>query len=131
MANGITPKLPFSFDGKGDFTLIQTYPELVKQNLKNLLLTVPGEKPFDSNFGVGIQKFIFEQNVSSTYSAIRSRTISQVSEYMPFLIIKDLRVESNVEDESLISVQVYYAIEPLEFDDILKLAVNNATARRF
>jgi len=55
MATGLTPQLPLNFGGEGDFALIKVYEDLVKQNLKNLMLTIPGERTMDSNFGAGIQ----------------------------------------------------------------------------
>ena len=124
MADGITPELPLDFGPEGDFELIRTYPELIRQNLKNLLLTIPGERVFDSNFGVGIQTFLFEQNLPSTYSSIESRVYSQVSEYMPFLTIESFSVESNLENENFINVRISYVIEPLELGDVLVLGLN-------
>ena len=47
MASGLTPKLPLVRDTINDFLLITDYKELVKQNLKNLILTNPGEKIMD------------------------------------------------------------------------------------
>ena len=41
---GITPHLPLVVDGINGIKLIQDYKDLVKQNLKNLLLTIPGSR---------------------------------------------------------------------------------------
>ena len=37
--SGITPRLPLVIDGINGIKLIQNYKDLVKQNVKNLLLT--------------------------------------------------------------------------------------------
>ena len=59
---GITPHLPLVVDGINGIKLIQDYKDLVKQNLKNLLLTIPGERIMDVDFGVGLRKYLFEMD---------------------------------------------------------------------
>ena len=54
--NGIGPKLPLQRDDKfGNYGLISSYNEEVKQNFKNLLLTCPGERMMIPDFGVGLR----------------------------------------------------------------------------
>ena len=52
---GISPKLPISKNKEDGYTLTKTYLESTQQNLKNLLLTVPGERMMDPDFGVGMK----------------------------------------------------------------------------
>ena len=68
MASGLTPKLPLVRDTINDFLLITDYKELVKQNLKNLILTNPGEKIMDADFGIGINRFLFELDNPALYA---------------------------------------------------------------
>ena len=60
MSNSIdrfyTPQLPLSRGDSFDYEYIRDVPHLVKQNLKNILLTIPGERSMDPDFGVGISK---------------------------------------------------------------------------
>ena len=59
--NGIGPELPLSRDEKhGVYSLIVSYREEVKQNFKNLLLTSPGERMMNPDFGVGMRRYLFE-----------------------------------------------------------------------
>ena len=59
--NGIGPKLPLQRDDiNGNYSLITSYAEEVKQNFKNLLLTAPGERMMNPDFGVGLRNFLFE-----------------------------------------------------------------------
>ena len=66
MASGITLKLPVALDELDGLKLVKNFPELIEQNLKNLLLTMPGERIMDPTFGVGISTFLFEQNDPTT-----------------------------------------------------------------
>ena len=42
----------------------QTFKEQVKTNLINVLLTEPGERINEPNFGVGLKGLLFEQNIN-------------------------------------------------------------------
>ena len=56
--NGIGPKLPLQRDDVyGNYTLISSYAEEIKQNFKNLLLTAPGERMMNPDFGVGLRNY--------------------------------------------------------------------------
>lgn len=125
MASGITAKLPLNIGDEGDFALVKSYEELVKQNLKNLLLTVPGERPMDSNFGAGIQRYLFEPNVSYTYGEMESEISTKIEQYMPFLDLEEIRVTPDAQNENQIKVEIFYVIVPLEVEDNLLLTIRN------
>ena len=58
---GIGPELPLNRDIKfGNFGLITNFKDQVKQNFKNLLLTSPGERIMNGDFGVGLRNYLFE-----------------------------------------------------------------------
>lgn len=121
--SGLTPKLPLSFGDEPNYQNIATINELVQQNLKNLCLTVPGERLMDSNFGVGMKTFLFEQNLSVTHANIAAKIDEQVGIYMPFVEIDNIRVVPDDVNESLVHVQVEYFIVPTSEQDILNLTV--------
>jgi len=87
---GLSPKLPILRDSADGYALTKTYPEMVSQNLKNLLLTVPGERMMDPLFGVGLKRFLFEQHSIQVYATIHATLLDQVSRYMPFIDIFDV-----------------------------------------
>jgi len=123
MATGITPKLPLNIGDEGDFSLIKGYRELVKQNLKNILLTVPGERPMDSNFGVGIQRFLFEPSIDDVFGEIEESIGSQVNEYMPFIELQDIDIAPGTNNEQMIGVRIFYVVVPLDIEDTLELSI--------
>ena len=58
---GISPKLPLIVDDlDGHYGLTKTIREAVKQNFKNLILTSPGERVMDQQFGVGLRSYFFD-----------------------------------------------------------------------
>lgn len=60
MAKKYAPKLPLQLDSDGNFINIQDISENIKQNLRMIILTNPGEKIMDPDFGVGVKKYLFE-----------------------------------------------------------------------
>ena len=122
---GLSPKLPLSLDNADGYTLIKTHKEMIKQNLKMLLLTNPGERMMEPEFGVGIYTYVFEQNTVLTQGEIQARISEQLSLYMPYVEIVDLvfnNTETNPElDENYLKIRLEYFVKPLEELDAIDL----------
>ena len=110
--NGIGPELPLSRDRKyGTYSLISSYHEEVKQNFKNLLLTSPGERVMNPDFGGGMRQFLFEPR-EHVIPQIRQRVENQVKKYMPFIEVKRIAFDTNRLTESgLDSISLSVTIE--------------------
>tara|TARA_R110000824_G_scaffold93073_4_gene225368 strand:+ start:2580 stop:2921 length:342 start_codon:yes stop_codon:yes gene_type:complete len=110
------------------FQLTQTMLEVVSQNLKNLILTNPGERMMIPGFGVGIKTFLFEMNNDATHGNISSAISSQVKRYMPFIAIENIFF--NVDEENSpdsLKIGLVYTIQPLDLIDSLELTVSIGT----
>lgn len=106
------PKWPLK---KGNSDIFQMNDDLKSQisfELKNLLLTSPGENISDPNYGVGIRSFIFDMNTKSSRGRIRSRISNQISRYIPRIIVEDISVTASgvdVDSNSLnVSISYYF-----------------------
>jgi phage baseplate assembly protein W len=95
--------------------------EQVKQNFRILLLTAPGERLTDSNFGVGLKNYLFELANEQTYSKVRNRIKEQTSQYMPYITIQDLRVGLANADSQVMRVIIKYFIPRLDQLDQIDL----------
>mgnify|MGYP003143796105 CR=1 FL=1 len=90
MPIGIAPKLPLSWSTEdGHYHLTKTFAENTQQNFKNLVLTSPGEKVMDPEFGVGIRRYLFEQR-EDIIPDLTSRIYEQAAIYMPYIDIIDI-----------------------------------------
>ena len=134
---GLSPKLPILRDSTNGYALTQTYIEMVSQNLKNLLLTIPGERMMDPLFGVGLKKFLFEQQDISTYSIIHATLLEQAKAYMPFIDIYDVEFFGPIGawspsegqfappawnvDPNRLQMKIYFTIVPLGQQSTLDL----------
>lgn len=136
---GISPKLPINKDGEDGYTLTKTYLEATQQNLKSLLLTVPGERMMIPDFGVGMKTFLFEVHDPSTYGTITSKILEQVNLYIPFIVIEKIDfygpdgLWSSEEgfvlgtepeygaDQNLLQMKLFFTIIPLDQSGTLDL----------
>lgn len=127
MPEGLSPKLPLTLDASDGYRLTKTYKEMVKQNMKMLVLTCPGERMMDPLFGVGLRNFLFEQNHPRVHGNIEGRINVQVKKYMPFVEILNIEFGSIDDGESVrqnsLSISLTYRIKPLDSVDGLALYV--------
>lgn len=125
MATGISVKLPLRVTAEdGPYALNKDLVETTKQNFKNLVLTNPGERIMDINFGVGASALLFENYSSDTKERIRARIIEQVKTYMPFLKINSINFDDSSIDANQLFIAINYYISPLNFQDILSINLN-------
>jgi len=121
---GIGPRVPLGRSAEhGVFDLITSYKEEVKQNFKNLLLTSPGERVMDANFGVGVRKFLFEQR-DDIVPSLRTRILEQVDAYMPFIVIKKISIDESesLVDRNILSVSIRYEVPDFNLESVLTIS---------
>ena len=121
---GLTPKLPIAIDSDDGIMLIKTYRDLAIQNLKNVLLTSPGERIMLPEFGVGIYNFLFEMNTIFTRADIEAEISMQVGRYLPSIQLLQIGFNpepSLEEDHNVLSIFIRYAIPALGVADLLRL----------
>jgi len=127
---GISPKLPLTRDTQDGFALNKTVLDSIKQNIKMVVLTSPGERVMDPSFGVGIRRYLFENANFETYGEIRSDIVSQLNKYMPFVNIVDIDFitdENNVSSGTAININLRYTVSTLTDVNILAISVSETT----
>jgi len=108
IAIGIT--LPFGKNKNGGlFNLSYTTEQQAISNLKNLLLTRKGERPFQPNFGSTIPSLLFEPMDSNLETSIDESLREDISFWLPYIVIDE--IESNVDfDRNSISVRINFKV---------------------
>jgi phage baseplate assembly protein W len=118
MTRSLSPKIPVVPDEEHGFAMNVGFVELVLQNLKMIILTNPGERVMEPNFGVGLKKFLFEQNNHFTHGEIKTKIINQVKEYMPFVSISQIYFFDSEKKQELpdnyLSIIIDFYIIPLD-----------------
>ena len=78
----------------------------------------------DPNFGVGLQRFLFEHATEELTSAIRERITQQTGRYLPFVDLVNIDINF-IEDINTLKLAIEYFIGPLSTTDQLSLELVN------
>jgi phage baseplate assembly protein W len=125
MAIGISAKLPLRVTKEdGAYGLNKDLTSAVKQNFKNLVLTTPGERIMDTDFGVGAFGLLFENYNQDVKERFKAKVIQQAKSYMPFLKIRAINFDDSDIDSNKISIAINYYISPLNFNDSILINLN-------
>ncbi len=128
---GISPKLPLQRDEQDGFMLNKTVLEAVRQNMRMLVLTSPGERVMDPNFGCGIRRLLFEQANDRVYGEAETRIRSQISRYLSFVNIIDIDFQEDndtgLSSGNAVTIQIRYTVSSLSDVNILAISVTETT----
>lgn len=119
----LAPKLPLTISKTDGYTSIKTLKTLIKQNFKMLILTNPGERVMDPDFGVGIKQFLFQNHNDSVYSAIDNRIREQVSIYLPVVSINRIEFGTNNMDDNSLAIRIEFFIPDIATRDLLEFTI--------
>ena len=79
-------------------------------------------------FGAGVRRFIFEPMTPETYGRLTSAITSQISKFMRFVIVEDIRVITANEDIDLspnsVRLQIKYNLGSVNDSDTLIITQN-------
>tara|TARA_R100001015_G_C4621344_1_gene178528 strand:+ start:442 stop:828 length:387 start_codon:yes stop_codon:yes gene_type:complete len=121
MPYGFSPKLPLTYDKHdGPYRLTKTIKEMGTQNLKMLVLTNPGERIMNPDFGVGVSRYLFEQSGNFNRQGFESRLFSQTKKYLPYINITNLEIVDN--NNNIIGLSITFFIESFMTEE--KLFIN-------
>lgn len=128
MAIGISPRVPMHRDDRNGFGMNEDHVSMVLQNLKMIVLTSPGERSMNPDFGVGINRFLFEQDHPETYATLKAKIVNQVKDYLPYVDIRDIEIRSNATGYPNIrsnrtNILIKFVIVPLGVESNLELEV--------
>lgn len=86
-------KLPFG--GAGVFQLSYTTEEQAISNLKNLVLTRKGERPFQPLFGTDVYSLLFEQMGGFIEDNLKASITEDIGFWLPYIVLSDVIVDAN------------------------------------
>ena len=115
--------LPLELDSGDGFVMIKNIKSLVKQNLKMILLTNPGERVMEPNFGVGMQTFLFQNYGSGVEGQISSKIREQVNAYLPVITIIDIAFGITDPDNNHMAFSIMYSIPNINEGDFLEITI--------
>ena len=82
----------------------------VRESIRILLLTEPGERLLRENFGCGLRGFLFEPNTVTTRTLIRESIVNAIRRWEPRVTVEAVTVEPDAEDQRLVGVQIQFRL---------------------
>ena len=119
--NNIRIGVAFPLDENNMFKGTETVMEQAKANLINNLLTYPGERVNLPNFGVGLKRLLFEQNINLENLKVKIQT--QANTYVPNIQVTDVQINMS-EDKHTIFITVTYKSTLDGSEDAIQLNFN-------
>ena len=79
----------------------------IARSVRNIVMTIPGEKPFNENFGSRISGLLFENVDNITATAISDEIRESVTNYEPRVSLTSVVVNPNFDNNSFDAVVTY------------------------
>ena len=115
--------LPLRRDTSDGFVMIKNFPKLIRQNLKMLILTNPGERIMEPDFGVGLRTYLFQNFNEGTYAEIETKIKQQVAKYLPVVTIIGLGIDTSGQDSNQLKISLKFAIPNIGATDLLQFTI--------
>ena len=116
-----TPKFPLNFDDSYGFENIQGLKQLIFFHLKNLLYTFPGEKISDPDYGVGIEKYLFETLSEPDLNTIADEIKNAISRYLSYIDV--VYVIAHKPQEDMLNIKIKYSMSDVDLNVVVSFDV--------
>ena len=96
---------PLRADNNNNFAMTKNSIQQSKHNLRNLLLTYPGERAGNPEFGCRLREVCFEPSTENLPSKIQSIIVEAVNQFLPYINIVDVETltEPNQQEKIFVS----------------------------
>jgi phage baseplate assembly protein W len=114
---GIKTPLRPGRGASGLFDMHLSRNNLIRDNLKNLLMTNHGERIGQYDFGANLQELLFEMQSGDFDSRVVERVSTAVGKYMPYISLQELQVTDssmeNLPEGATIKLKIIYNVNDL------------------
>lgn len=101
----------------GDITTLRDINS-IKQSVKNLILTSPGERPFNPNIGSGVRALLFEPVDAFTAVDLKEAITLVIENYEPRVIINEVIVQDDADNNRYSVSLSFQIVTTLETGDV-------------
>jgi len=82
----------------------------IARSVRNLVLTVPGEKPFQPDVGSRVLDLLFDNMDELTASSIKTEIETTINNFEPRVQLNEVRVEPNYDSNEFDVTVEYYIV---------------------
>ena len=103
--------LPLDYGGQGFFNKTRTTLQQTRSNIKNLLLTIKGERLGNPTFGSDLMKVVFEQNAGDIGAKVEEAIRASIAEWMPYVTVKQVKPIADERNPNQLNVRIDFTID--------------------
>lgn len=108
------------FNGEAVFRSNYQTKDAIKNNLINFLLTNPGERIANPEFGAGLRSYIFQQIVEEDLIFLQEDIQNKINENFNNINLQNVEINSQP-DSNIIQVNITYSVPNTDINDQLEL----------
>lgn len=87
-----------------------TGPSNIRESIRLILMTEPGERIMRPTFGAGLRRFLFEPNLPATHRLIEQRITDALGRWEPRITVDRVDVTADRSDPSQAVVTIEYRL---------------------
>tara|TARA_Y100000114_G_scaffold156473_1_gene183758 strand:+ start:2856 stop:3221 length:366 start_codon:yes stop_codon:yes gene_type:complete len=103
------PKFPLKFNDTSGFENVEDIKQLISFHLKNLIFTFPGEKISDPDYGIGIEKYLFNNFDDGMFNALSNDILNAIVKYLSYLEVVNVLVSGDPDLQTM-NVKILYSL---------------------
>ena len=129
MAKNYTVKFPLEIISKEETfgTLGEDEIEdVINHNIKSTILTHPGERRSDPDFGVGAKRYLFSYNSNQIeeFDQLTEEIVRAVNQYVPYIIIDGIEVKPEEQNPNALVIKLQYTIPNIKKQSTFDLIIS-------
>jgi phage baseplate assembly protein W len=98
----------------------------VRDAIRILLMTRPGERLFLPDLGAGLDRLLFEPNTVTTRQSIRDRITRTLQKWEPRIVVESVDVEADLDDEKAAIATITYQLVATQARERMNVSVTLA-----
>lgn len=95
----------------------------IRESIRIILTTDPGERLMLPGFGAGLRTFLFEPNVPATHRLIEERVLQALQRWEPRIAVSSVAVAPHPVDLGQATVSLVYTLVATRAREVIEVAV--------
>lgn len=96
----------------------------IRESIRVILLTELNERIHLSEFGGGLNRFLFEPNTATTRQLIRDRIAKALAQWEPRIAVQSVSVEPDAQDLQAAIVVINYKLVATQINERVSLSIS-------
>ena len=107
---GVGWSFPVELDAKGFDVAVAAYEEDIRQSIRIILETTPGERVMRPDFGSGLKAMVFEPANYTTLALVKQRVEQALVLWEPRIDVREVKVAINAAMRNRIDIDIGYEV---------------------